>query len=114
MKTNELRIGNIVLINGLRTEVSLLVLKHLIEENIQFTVEGLKISEKMLFSLGFVPCSFIDNRYDYGDQFHIIPHNEKLIFRGLGMSIVEVKTVHHLQNLIFSLTGQELNTSGLL
>lgn len=41
-------------------------------------------------------------------QFHISKQNDRFVFRGLGMSIVYVDTVHHLQNLVYVNTLKEL------
>ena len=50
--------------------------------------------------------------YEY---YHIYVNDKnEFIFRGLGASFVEIKHLHQLQNLYFALTGQELNTSGLI
>lgn len=118
MKANELRIGNIVLINGLRTEVSLLVLKHVIEENIQFTVEGISLTEEILLKCGMTKNNFRPDRFDFegidNGQFHIDQLNGRFVFRGLGMTIVYVDYLHDLQNLHFACKRNELNTSGIL
>lgn len=74
---------------------------------------GIPLTEEILLKCPeFKQCSFrsdfrLDLRYDNA-QFHIVKHNKRFIFRGLGMSIVYVDTLHHLQNLVFVNTGKEL------
>lgn len=50
-------------------------------------------------------CWYFRNK---NSQFHILMRDNRFLFRGAGMSIIYVETVHHLQNLIFVNTGQEL------
>jgi len=32
----------------------------------------------------------------------------RFVFRGLGMSVTYVDTLHHLQNLVYAVSGEEL------
>lgn len=72
--------------------------------------EGIPLTESWLLKLGFKNNGFIDWQFDspHENDYRICFSQDKFIFRGLGASIVEIKTVHHLQNLYFFLTNQEL------
>lgn len=48
---------------------------------------------------------------DPRSQFHIVKHNGRFVFRGLGMSVVYVDTLHHLQNLVYVNTLKELEVN---
>lgn len=71
---------------------------------------AIKLTEEWLLKFGFT--TFIIDVWDspeaHKNNYHIVKHGEKWIFRGLGASIVEVKHIHQLQNLYFSVTGEEL------
>jgi len=119
IQATDLRLGNIVLINGLRTKVSLLVLQHLIEGNIQFTVEGLKISEEILLKCGFV------NKFSNSWSNHVLQiFQNKGNVAGIELDdfyvstgqryVTSFKHLHQLQNIYVALTGEELNVKPLL
>ena len=45
---------------------------------------------------------------DTKSQFHIVKMKGRFVFRGLGMSVTYVDTLHHLQNLVYVVSGEEL------
>lgn len=70
---------------------------------------GIPLTEKWLTKrLGFTNELIPDMYNSPSINYHIVKHTDKFIFRGLGASVIEVKTVHHLQNLYYFLTGEEL------
>jgi hypothetical protein len=73
-------------------------------------LEPIQLTEEWLLKLGFTKCLFIDFQFDspHENDYRICIYDDRFIFRGLGASIVEIKTIHQLQNLYHSLTGQEL------
>jgi len=109
MKPQEIRIGNLVFRNGGMFTCN----RHSIPD-CHFYPEYYKaipLTEEWLLKFGFVADSFDSNRWNYKSrksQFHICLSKEQYVFRGVGMSVVIVSTVHHLQNIIYVLTGEEL------
>lgn len=61
-------------------------------------------------------CFFKKDRFgifNIYSHYHIIIRNEKIILRGLGASILEIKSLHQLQNLCWDLMQKELDTTKL-
>lgn len=125
MNNNELRIGNLVTIEPNKEYKQ--VVDVLCDGVNTLDIEGanyafvhpIDLTEDMLSKIGFTKSKWMEGRWDLpnGDemsQFHICPLNDRFVFRGLGMSIVYVDTVHHLQNIIFVITGKELDVTPLL
>lgn len=109
----ELRIGNIILINGLRTITSFLVLEHLYKEDILYTMEGLKINDDLLLKSGFVNSknNVLQIRIDNG---WFLNWQSNYVFISYlndecEISHFKYKYIHQIQNLYFSLTGRELD-----
>ncbi len=73
--------------------------------------------EILLNNCGMVKSIWSKTRIDFKDnidgrsQFHIDTLNESFVFRGLGMSIVYVDTLHHLQNLVYAVKQKELEVN---
>lgn len=56
-------------------------------------------------------CTYHEETWRIRDpksQFHIVKHNDRFVFRGVGMSVIYVDTLHHLQNLVYVNTLKEL------
>lgn len=116
MEAKELRIGNLINHFGLDTifEVTPTEINCAVEMEGHFsmTFEGIPITEEWLLKFGFVhhhdtPHPNRVFRKNYVEGFFDL---EEVIsfFYGGNFTSVELKYVHQLQNLYFSLTGEEL------
>lgn len=119
IKANELRIGNILKHKRGESFVvtgSILAIMDL--KNDLSAILPIYLSEEILLKLGFIShkrkgiCQkyvlFVLGDFSYNtlsDKFYILDR---------GDWFIQPKYVHQLQNLYFALTGQELNTSGLI
>jgi hypothetical protein len=128
IKPNDLRIGNLVGYNFVEDEIYAIRSfdeEHVsLENNISFhyigydEVEPVEITPFMLEKVGFYIVS--DNEYktkfdilEYG-RFDYILVKHKLCSSSVrfeGSSLFNIKYVHQLQNLYFSLTGRELTVA---
>lgn len=121
MKSNELRMGNIVtqegrLINGITT-----LTIHKFDLG-SVVLNPIPLTEEWLVKLGFELHSEYDYKnYKTKNGFYISMWNCTFPVAGFeekgvcywGDGYLPVRHVHHLQNLYFALTGQELVTSSL-
>ena len=108
MKPNELRIGNWVI----KTEVRYSGLKSF-EYQIQWGIE-------LTHAEGYDPipltgeilerCGYLSTLNHYWDEkMNFFLHDDGLRFVKSGETIVTIKHLHQLQNLVFALTNEELN-----
>lgn len=125
MKATDLRIGNIVCdTSGIMIKIKEISKKLIrgnyiseskidVIENID-TLQGIPLTEEILLKCPeFSKCSFSANVWKLrnpNSQFHLYYRDDmnRFVFRGLGMSVVYADTLHHLQNLVYVNTGQEL------
>lgn len=119
MKVHELRVDNWVksAIDGQPVKVDWLVIKHMWDGNIQSVYdpkpvyEPIPLTEEVLRKAGFenhhyfVPSCLILIGYVY--IYYSIP-DQVLYYEDAGLIEIEIKSLHHLQNSIWILTGQEL------
>lgn len=125
-KISELRIGNL-----LRCKLTHAILKVVeinekgfsteVLDRSQFplpdgwSAEAIPLTEELLDSLPEVTrCVYHPETWRIRDprsQFHIVKNKDRFVFRGAGMSVIYVDTLHHLQNLVFVNTGKELELS---
>lgn len=138
IKANELRIGNVFRgVGGVQTVLSLeentdrgrcnyssdehrSMYSHLIlcHQNCNqykpFEIDPIPLTEEILLKCGFekAKVNTIINAY-ISFSFYLTIYDDKLFYEWKGGNI-EVKHLHQLQNLYFALTGQELNTEGLI
>ncbi len=100
MTVKELRIGNLILINGKQTEII-----HLVCDDDYSHFEPIPLTEEWLVRAGF--------EFDKIDGYWYIDEYWRYFFEGdvcfLGNFSHAVDYVHQLQNLYFALTGEELN-----
>lgn len=111
MKPSELRIGNWVQANSPAMIVEEItkfgvglympgsnadLFYHMIEK-----VEPIPITDEILVKAGFVK--------KYGTWFGLIELDEDYLFHYGMEEAVEIKSLHQLQNLVYCLTGEELN-----
>ena len=119
---NELRIGNIILLNGEIVKVDLDFFKKYSEKN---KLIGLKLTEKMLIDLNYrkqentewngkreikAEPYYFDTQLPYyapNRTSGIYVRNKKLYVLG-GYIYNELKYLHQLQNVFFTTTGDEL------
>lgn len=66
------------------------------------------LTKEWLLKFSFVKSSYNEDRFDYKSNFHVIKQKDRWVFRGLGMSVAYADYVHSIQNIIHSLTGEEL------
>lgn len=111
MKSNELRLGNYILVNNnLQQVVELPLPSNCTEEN----TEPIPLTEEWLVKIGF------EKRYSgYGakgykgydfiieDSFDICAFTDGIYYSDCGYKL-KINHIHQLQNLYFALTGEEL------
>lgn len=109
MNANELRIGNLVLCNGLRTIINKELLIKILNNDIQYTIEPLKTTEELLLKFG------LKKRMDFYvlyEWFYIDTHcgdlKNMFFFRPIDGFKSRLEYAHQLQNLYFALTNKEL------
>lgn len=71
------------------------------------SISGIPLTEYWLLKFGFEKR---DSIHYYNESFHIAFDNDRFWFMGVNYKVggIELQSVHQLQNLFFSLTGQEL------
>lgn len=115
IKANELRVGNLVKspINWLNPQGEFMLDDIIFSEVLRnYKTESLlpiPITEEWLVKFGFERAVHSNNFYKDKCPFHIVSFNGKYVFmlRHNEEGIL-IKTVHRLQNLYFTLTGEEL------
>lgn len=103
MKANELRIGNWVNDQGLNLQVGM------INSEIVKSMEPIPLTEEWLIKFGFKRDEL--NGYYYPTWRKFIPIYKRghyYNFNGISLSCNDFEYVHQLQNLYFTLTGEEL------
>ncbi|WP_313367383.1 hypothetical protein [Sphingobacterium mizutaii] len=120
MKAEELRIGNYV--SDIHASVSFMAKVTKITEDRVFYGKGfhthpndlkpIHLSEEVLLKCPEItPDEWRAETWTIRDpksQFHIVKMKGRFVFRGLGMSVTYVDTLHHLQNLVYAVSGEEL------
>jgi len=111
--------NNIWFINSIKSDGKLEIynkIENLFEYVNEEQIEGLEISEEILLKCGFdkdedgwLHISY--NQEDHTESYGIKWNGE--YWEYYMFDLTKINYLHQLQNLIFSLTGQELNTSGL-
>lgn len=111
MKSNELRIWNWLSWDGDYAQWNLYNFKDLEFTDSYIEAEPIPITEEWLFKFGFEKSEYLENIYKYKiynvslDKFGDL----HFYFFGIHDCSRKIKYVHELQNLYFSLTGQELS-----
>lgn len=109
MKTNELRIGNYILIDGELTQVTGLTKTSIHFEGGFYTlgfddgIQPIPLTEEWLIDHKFGKDELFPSSYNVGGE--LITQIEELFY---AHPMVRLKYVHQLQNLYFSLFGKEL------
>lgn len=124
MKVEELRIGNLIFYKGDIIPVTMVGLfgiqsdtkgRHINAKFSTGDLHPIPLSEEVLLKCPEIQTSIwmkeVWNIRDPKSQFHIAKMKGRFLFRGLGMSVVYVDTLHHLQNLVYTVTGEELEVS---
>ena len=116
LKPTELRIGNILNYTTPEGDVMPITidwqgLKWISEDPKGFNLvhDEVPITEETLPKSGFIRDNDRSTYSLEGTWYHIIESNGEFVFRGLGASVVVVKSIHHLQNLYHAITSEELN-----
>ena len=104
MEKNELRIGNWVLCNGLRTIVNDTLMISILKNDVQFTVEPIPITPEILEKFGFEKT----DQFTFSKSGIKLTPIRDLYFRAQFPIKADIKHLHQLQNLYFALTGEEL------
>ena len=120
MKTEELRFGNLVYDTGSKVNtINLEAFKYLLSyggTNI-CQVKPIPLTEEWLFKFGFEKYEHGFKEYWQLNDFQLEIHGDKFVFRVHGGESAphltqffahHTKYVHQLQNLYFTLTGEEL------
>lgn len=116
MEAKELRIGNILSVNGLMRPIDILDLNRIcgVEVAELITYTPIHLNEEWLLKLGFIlgttsarlqPLYHMEGIYFYVDPETLMPLDEE------GMSIAQTRVdyVHQFQNLCFAITGEDLS-----
>lgn len=103
MKANELRIGNLIFVNGKECELTSEMFLRWLHFGMNENSEPIPITEEWLRRLGFTYSggSYYFNEFELetcGNEFRYLSHPYDTL----------VNSVHSLQNLYFALTGGEL------
>jgi hypothetical protein len=120
MNMKELRVGNLVLVNGIVEEVETVG-----ESGINYCgfydgicstyeakdIQGIPLTEEWLLNFGFIDDDD-DFLIDISEQeiIHINLHKKRFLIEGYNgiVKLKEVYFIHQLQNLYFSLMGEEI------
>lgn len=108
INSNELRVNNLISFKGKTIK---LLYGADIDASKQY--DPIPLTEEWLTEkFGFTFNNFDLNRFDDpnegGNRYHIIPYKSNYVFRCAGCSLVEIKSVHQLQNLYYNLKAYEL------
>ena len=114
MKSNELRIGNLVFLYD-----ELIVINSLhdkddeVNDEISFdSIHGIKLTKEILIEFGFTNCESQDNFFKINNSIGVSTIDSK--FRFIHGNFIcqlvlrEIEFVHELQNLYYCITGEEL------
>ena len=129
MKVSELRLGNYLIVPGIDriVQVRLVCLSHfscvdkdgiVLGESVRINYQPIPLTEELLLKFGFKKyvSDDIDIDIDFQISFHkksseglivqlFMDSNGVIFFNHSGISLY---SIHHLQNLYFALTGEEL------
>jgi hypothetical protein len=125
IQANELRIGNWVLCNGLRTIVNDTLIISILKNDVQFTAEPIPLTPEILEKCGFDVVYKINNHYAINDPNGIKDSHKISVFPTINNQwhiafsdtlngyndytpTTKIQHLHQLQNLYFALTGEEL------
>jgi len=126
IKPSELRLGNWVTYDNRYFQISMIADVFPELNTTEFgigvvdynNIQPIPLSEEVLLKCPEIqPSTWMSEMWTIRDpksQFHIVKMKGRFVFRGLGMSIVYVDTLHHLQNLVYMVTGEELEINLLL
>lgn len=110
MKANELRIGNLVQIDGLKSPIPVSIIDTT-ETSIDTKAKPIPLTEEWLLKFGAIKsqhCWLINDKIELShtttEEYYEFEWQSPL----LDWEIIAIKYVHELQNLYFALTGEEL------
>lgn len=110
LEAKDLRLGNYVNDNlG-----GILKIKGLSEKSTFNHIKPIELTEEWLIKFGFISNPY-DDVYELG-SFHVNCDKTTGVLRlwcEINNKIVDLKTVHHLQNLYFAITGEELEINNI-
>lgn len=132
MKASELRIGNLVTLEGRPVKADC-ISEYGEEAKILNKLQPIPLTEEWLLKFGFYLYEEINNDHFFGgrmlrakgdhDEFVVVHGNEYHFIRDISSSAfdgsteyrtTEIHYVHQLQNLYFALTGEELKLYSLI
>ena len=113
LQANELRIGNYLQWNGKPFKVNTIFTSHVCSETQPLQgYEPIPLTPEILEKCGYkVQCEYFFFKKDELIEFEKLKHCYSVRFKQSGMNslkIAEIKYVHQLQNLIFAVSGNEL------
>ncbi len=120
IKPSDLRLGNWVMYDNRYFQISMIADVFPELNTVEFgigvvdynNISAIPLSEEVLLKCPEIqPSTWMSEMWTIRDpksQFHIVKMKGRFIFRGLGMSVTYVDTLHHLQNLVYVNTGEEL------
>lgn len=118
MNANELRIGNLILVDGKIVEItgikkSTVFLSDGFQMFIAGGIEPIPLTEEWLIKFGFDKVLHRNDKMYYRlNDYFVIEDSRVFLFGDDTFEILklrqEIKYVHQLQNLYFALTGEEL------
>lgn len=117
IQPNEIRLGNIIKIRGIVTELDYRTLGKLFKNSNADDLnhlEGIGLTPEILEKSGFKNSNPLDrdNRFYCHPNFQLeigYITNDEFYQSDVNKDIITIKYVHQLQNLYFALTGKELD-----
>lgn len=109
VRAEELRIGNWLQHSGSKTPYMVTLerfWKDYVTADAFYYLEPIELTEDILIKCGFKKSQFLNITFDLNG--FIITNNGNGFILSTGIFNVKVKYLHQLQNLIYSLTGEEL------
>ena len=112
INANEIRLGNWVRWGGVNVEITTVTIyQRTFYKCTEGLVSGIPLTPEILIACGFVYVEdYAEYRYRESTNWFGVfnEHNDDWYFDKPEMSTVVIKYLHQLQNLYYSLTGQEL------
>lgn len=109
LKSKDFRIGNFITVAGIVKEVWTLMDDNTINDETNFYVQAIPLTEEWLLKLGFIENSSCFKKgilsFRYYKDIKFIP------VIGDYVILNEIKYVHQVQNLVYSLSGEELKAT---
>ena len=111
MKASDFRIGNQVMLNGQVKTITPRDIERIAEQEnfgITSSYSNIEITEQWLFKFGFKYTGGDGYKSPCGELYYFSLRKDLMSFGLRYTQFIGCKYIHHLQNLYFALTGEEL------